>query len=41
MLTLLMEFCQILLERIDNSPIDKMIITDSILARNDVKESTK
>ncbi len=29
------------IERIDNSPIDKMIITDSILARNDVKESTK
>ena len=29
------------IERIDNSPIDKMIITDSILARNDVKESSK
>ena len=29
------------IERINNSPIDKMIITDSILARNDVKESTK
>ncbi len=29
------------MERIDNSPIDKMIITDSILARNDVKESSK
>ena len=29
------------IERIDNSPIDKMIITDSILARNDVKESKK
>ena len=29
------------IERIENSPIDKMIITDSILARNDVKESTK
>ena len=29
------------IERIDSSPIDKMIITDSILARNDVKESTK
>ena len=29
------------IERINNSPIDKMIITDSILPRNDVKESTK
>ena len=29
------------IERINNSPIDKMIITDSILARNDVKESSK
>ena len=29
------------IEKIDNSPIDKMIITDSILARNDVKESSK
>ena len=29
------------IERINNSPIDKMIITDSILARNDVKESKK
>ena len=29
------------IERIDNAPIDKMIITDSILARNDVKESSK
>ena len=29
------------IERIDNSPIDKMIITDSIFARNDVKESSK
>ena len=29
------------IERIENSPIDKMIITDSILARNDVKESSK
>ena len=29
------------IERINNSPIDKMIITDSIFARNDVKESTK
>ena len=29
------------IERINNPPIDKMIITDSILPRNDVKESTK
>ena len=29
------------IERINNSPIDKMIITDSILARNDVKKSSK
>ena len=29
------------IERIHNSPIDKMIITDSILARNDVKKSSK
>ena len=29
------------IERINNSPIDKMIITDSILARNDVQESSK
>jgi ribose-phosphate pyrophosphokinase len=29
------------IERINDSPIDKMIITDSILARNDVKESSK
>ena len=29
------------IERINSSPIDKMIITDSIFARNDVKESTK
>ena len=29
------------IERINNSPIDKMIITNSILARNDVKESSK
>ena len=29
------------IERIENSPIDKMIITDSILARDDVKKSNK
>ena len=29
------------IERIDNSPIDKMIITDSILARDDVINSNK
>ncbi len=29
------------IERINNSPIDKMIITDSILARNDVQKSSK
>ena len=29
------------LERINNSPIDKMIITDSILAREDVRKSAK
>ena len=29
------------LERINNSPIDKMIITDSILARDDVRDSQK
>ena len=29
------------IERINNSPIDKMIITDSILAREDVRNSSK
>ena len=29
------------IERIENSPIDKMIITDSILARDDVINSNK
>ena len=29
------------IERINNSPIDKMIITDSILAREDVRSSEK
>ena len=29
------------IERINDSPIDKMIITDSILARDDVKKSSK
>ena len=29
------------IERIENSPIDKMIITDSILARDDVIKSNK
>ena len=29
------------IERINNSPIDKMIITDSILAREDVSASAK
>ena len=29
------------IERINNSPIDKMIITDSILAREDVQNSSK